>query len=163
MAESPVELGSAILRHGIVYFGGAVSRCCPAQVGTVPLGSRGLSLRRRYPIVVLAVGLPRLASVGWSEAIRHRGHEVVFARIDFVLIVKDIRLGRPSRWLAVVAVASVHGAKRSSLRATEALRPAVKSLPNSASIVCRCNRAGAGALRSDGWCVGSERGAWSVW
>lgn len=40
-----------------------------------------------------------------------------------MVIVEDVGVAQPSRWLVVVTIASVHDAERSSLRASEALAP----------------------------------------
>jgi hypothetical protein len=114
VAGSTVEGWSAVLRHRVPHFGRAVSRCRPSQVRLGVFRCRGLPLRRVcYPVVILAAALPCLARVRWSEAIRDRGHKIILVRINFVVVVKDIGVARPSRWLVVVAVASVHDAELS--------------------------------------------------
>lgn len=123
MSKGPVVAGpsvegrsATILRHRIPHLGRAVSRCRPSQVALVILGRlrcRWLSLQRVYPVVILAVALPGLARVGWSEAIRDGGHEIILVGVDFVVVVKDIGVARLARCFVVVAAASVHDAERS--------------------------------------------------
>lgn len=163
VAGPTVEGRSAVLCHRVPHLGGAISRCRPAQVALGVFRCRCLSLRRvAYPVVVLAAALPCLARVGWSEAIRDRGHEIVLVRVDFVVVAKDIGVAQPPRWLVVVAVASVHDAEL-SLRATKARSSPLSVLPASDAVVSSYFCSMRCALCSDGWRACSECGAnWRV-